>query len=279
MTKCVVDLNRVAWAYEQAGAGPLLLLFHGTLSSKNVYAEQPGPLADRCRAVAFDWPGHGDSGFDPSGWTVSQLTDAIPRLIGALGEQTAVLAGISQGGAISMRAALRYPDVVDALITMSAGPDRPGDAAVEMMARLGEVLAHGSDDERRMALEQVQRSAFHAEGWVDGHPEAAERELQTMLSHQRAAMPQATHIPATYESIETELGDIHCPTLVIWGEQDIRASWGPRMVELIPHARLVTIPGAGHHVTLDAPEAVTDAMTEFLNAISLNGRPQTEAGA
>jgi pimeloyl-ACP methyl ester carboxylesterase len=279
MTTATVEIDAVPWAYQEAGAGPLLLLFHGTLSSRRVFTKQIEGLSPQHRVVAVDWPGHGDSGYNPDGWTVSQLTEAVPQLIDALGEQAAVLAGVSQGGAISMRVALRYPDRVDALITMSAGPDRPGDQAIAMMARLGDVLATGIDDERRAALQQAQRDAFHAKGWVDSHPEAAEAELQTMLAHSRAAMPHATHIPATYDSIESRLGAINCPTLIIWGEEDVRASWGPRMAELMPNAQLLTVPGAGHHVTLDAPDVVGAAMSEFLARLPQHDRPRTEAEA
>ncbi len=267
MTTAAAEIDGVRWAYDEVGEGPLLLLFHGTLSGKAVYAEQLPTLSRRCRVVAVDWPGHGDSGFDPGGWTVADLVDAVPRLIDALGERTAILAGVSQGGAISMRVALRSPERVTGLITMSAGPDRPADQAIAMITRVGQVLANGADSERRSALEEVQRNAFHAPGWVDAHPAAAAWELELMLGHPPEAMPHATRIPATYDSIEDRLGEIQCPALVIWGEHDVRAFWGPRMAELMPNARLITLPGAGHHVTLDAPDATTAAIAEFVDQL------------
>jgi pimeloyl-ACP methyl ester carboxylesterase len=268
MTSGSIDVDGIRWAYEEAGEGPLLLLFHGTLSGKAVYRDQLPVLSSRCRAVALDWPGHGDSGFDPAGWTVSDLVATVPKVIDALGERTAILAGVSQGGAISMRVALRSPERVAGLITMSAGPDRPADSAIAMITRVGQTLAHGSDDERRAALQEVQSNAFHAPGWVDSHPEVAAWELDLMLGHAREAMPLATRIPASYESIEEELGDISCRALVIWGEHDIRAFWGEPMAERIPNARLITLAGAGHHVTLDAPQATAAAIAEFVDQLS-----------
>lgn len=267
MTVAHVDAGGRSWAYLEAGSGPLVMLFHGTLSNKEVYAALLGQLSQRHHVVAFDWPGHGGSDFDPDGWTVEQLVDAIPELMDALGERSAVIGGVSQGGAVTMRAALKYPDRVDALITMSAGPDRPGSAAVAAVTALGEVLADGTDDERREALARMQAQYYHAPGWIEAHPEAGRIELERMLSHPRAAMRAATRIPATYDSIEDDLGDIACPTLVIWGDQDVRAFWGPTMAEKIPDARLVTLAGAGHHVTLDAPQATTEAIAAFLDAL------------
>jgi pimeloyl-ACP methyl ester carboxylesterase len=279
MTRDSVDLDGIRWAYDESGEGPLLLLFHGTLSGKAVYSHQIPVLATRCRAVAVDWPGHGDSGFDPAGWTVADLVDSVPRLIDALGERTAILAGVSQGGAISMRVALRSPERVDGLVTMSAGPDPPGAEAVATMAALGNQLAHGTDAERRAALENLQRKWFHAPGWVDVHPEEAEREIALMLGHTREAMPGVTRIPTTYDSIEARLGEISCPTLVIWGEHDVRAYWGPPMAEQIPDARLVSIPGAGHHVTLDAPEEVATTIAAFVDELDGQGRRRDTASS
>lgn len=267
MTHGTLDIDGLAWAYLEAGSGPLLMLFHGTLSGKEVFVDQMPRLAKRHRVVAFDWPGHGGTEFDPEGWTVEQLVDAIPKLIDGLGEQSAVIGGVSQGGAITMRAALRHPDRVDALVAMSAGPDRPGPEALATMTSLGDVLADGTDSERRAALDRLQRQWFHAPGWADAHPEVAQRELDLMLSHPRAAMRCVTALPSTYVSIEDQLGEIACPTLIVWGEDDVRASWGPRMAAMVPDARLRTLAGAGHHVTLDAPEPTAEAIAEFLDEL------------
>jgi pimeloyl-ACP methyl ester carboxylesterase len=258
-----VEIDGRRWSFVEAGAGALLLLFHGTLSGKETYADLLGPLAERRRVVAFDWPGHGGTEFDPAGWTVPDLVDSVPRLIDALGGRTATIGGVSQGGAVSLRVAIAYPDRIDGLITISAGPDRPGQAAVGMLKELGATLAEGSDAERRAALAAVQGS-FHAPGWVDANPEAARRELDLMLAHPRAAMPGVTKIPTTYDSVEERLSEIACPTLVVWGEHDARAFWGEPMAELIPESRLRLIAGAGHHVPLDAPEELTETIVEFL---------------
>jgi len=262
-----LELDGINWSYVEAGSGPLLLLFHGTLSYKEAFAEQVAGLSDAHRVLAFDWPGHGGSGFDPAGWTVEDLVDAVPRLIEALGASSAAIGGFSQGGAISMRVAIEHPDRVDALVVMNAGLDPVPAAAVEAMAALGELLATGGEDERRTALEAHQAKFLHAPGWIEGNPEAAAEEVDRMLAHPRAAARSVVAIPAGYHSIEEEVGGIELPTLVIWGERDVRAAWGPRMEELIPKASLRVIPEAGHHLTLDAPERVTEAIDSFLDEV------------
>jgi pimeloyl-ACP methyl ester carboxylesterase len=264
-----IELDGVRWAYAEHGSGPLVLFFHGTLAGKQMFARQVEALSDRYRCVAFDWPGHGDSGYDPAGWTVPDLVDAVPRLIAALGEPAAVLVGLSQGGACSLRVALDHPERVLALVTMGAGPDGPAREAAAGLAQLGLTLRDGADDERRAVVEELQRGFFHAPGWVDDHPDDAEAELALILSHDRDAMPLATRIPASYDTVEGRLKGVACPSLVIWGADDVRADWGPRMVALMPDARLLTLPDCGHHVALDQPLATTAALSVFLDDLRL----------
>src|SRR5690349_12577743 len=128
-----IDVNGILYAYIEAGVGPLVLLGHGTFGGKELLRPQLDRLSEAWRAVAIDWPGHGESGFRPDGWTVDDLVDAVPALIDALDEDTAMLAGVSQGGAVFMRAALRYPERVGALVNMCAGPGPP---PPEALARL-----------------------------------------------------------------------------------------------------------------------------------------------
>lgn len=259
-----LEIDGRRWSFIEAGQGDLLLLFHGTLSGKETFAGQIDRLAEDRRVVAVDWPGHGGTEFDPAGWTVADLVGSVPRLIDSLGATTATIVGLSQGGAIGMRAAICHPDRVEALITMSAGPDRPSPEVVAAMRDLGLLLANGDDQERRAVLESMQAKWYHAPGWVAANPDRAAEEVELMLSHPREGMPGATRIPTTYDSVEDRLSEIKCPTLIIWGEHDMRASWGERMAAAIPDSRLEILKGAGHHVTLDAPQEVADAIAGFL---------------
>ena len=68
------------------------------------------------------------------------------------------------------------------------------------------------------------------------------------------------------DEIEPSYADLDLPVLVVWGEQD---TWIPvdrarRLAEAIPGAGLETVPGAGHLIQLDAPEALTGALHRWL---------------
>jgi pimeloyl-ACP methyl ester carboxylesterase len=167
-----------------------------------------------------------------------------------------------------------HPSIVRALVTMSAGGDRPSQEAQDRIARFGLLLRDGTDDERREAVRVHQRNA-HAKGWVDANPLSAMLERQLILSYDRQAMPHVTRLQpdAAPVDMERRFGDIGCPTLIVWGEEDVRAEWGPRMKEAIRGSQLLMVPGAGHQVTADAPSRVTSMLVEFIDSVHAANAP------
>lgn len=261
----VVKVRDIEYGYIEAGDGPLVIAAHGTFGGKELFQPQLQRLSTRFHSVSIDWPGHGESSYDPSGWTVDDLVDDVPELISAFGAQTAALVGVSQGGAVFMRAALRYPEVVDALVLMCSGDGPPPDAARSAMSHFANRLHAAADiNQRRRLAEDFAETVFHAPGFATRHPEAAAAEVDIMVNHPRAALPLVIGVPASYRSIRGDLADIDCPTLVIWGRHDPRPLLGETIAEAIPHAEYHAIEQAGHHVHVDAPEETAGLIDEFL---------------
>ncbi|MGE0216826.1 alpha/beta hydrolase [Mycolicibacterium sp.] len=265
-TEGAVDLGGIRWAYTERGGGPPVIFLHGTLTSSAMYAGVIDALCDRYRCIAVDLPGHGRSGFDPDGWTADDVVAGVTALVSAIGCGPATLVGLSQGGAVALRVALAHPGIVTAVVTQGAGPDGPAPEAVAVLTAVGCILASGAEDERRAAATELQ-SAFHAAGWLRRHPRQAQDELAVILAQDRRAVALATRVPGTYTSIENELGHIRCPALIMWGEEDPRAFWGPRMVTAMPAARLVTVAHAGHHMVSDAPAQCVEEIGRFLDEV------------
>ena len=259
-----VDTGTFVVSYIEAGTGPLVIFAHGTFGAKESFIPQMELLYEICRCVSIDLPGHGDSGYLTQGWGVADIVNAIPALIAELGEARATLAGLSQGGAIFMRAALAFPDLVAALIIMCAGPGTPAEAMLEKMRRFARLLQQERDEAVRLCAAHAFAIEFHAPGFAARHPDALEREAASMISHPRTAMPLVAEVPASYVSVADQLDGIRCPTLILWGEEDFRPGYGRELAALIPGAELQTIPNAGHHINVDAPTSVGRAIKDYL---------------
>lgn len=263
-----LDVNGVGYACVEKGKGPLLLLGHGTFGGKQLMLPQLDHLSRFFRTVAFDWRGHGESDCAPAGWTADDLVEDVAALIGLLGEKQAILAGVSQGGAIGMRVALAYPDKVKALVNMCGGPGGPPPAVVTILDQFARVLAEEENDAvRRDAAIAFATGHFHSPGFAERDPDRFAAEIDVMLSHRRESVMLLSGVPKSYVDISPRLGAIACPTLILWATHDGRPTLGSTLAAAIPGANLVTISNAGHHVNVEAPEETSAALEFFLRGI------------
>jgi pimeloyl-ACP methyl ester carboxylesterase len=69
------------------------------------------------------------------------------------------------------------------------------------------------------------------------------------------------------DEIEPRLGELRCPVMILWGEEDrwIPLERGRELASRIPGATLHVVPNAGHHVQEDAPEAIVAALLGLLD--------------
>lgn len=258
-----LDINGITYACLEKGEGPLILLMHGTCGGKQLMVPQMDALSSAFRCVAFDWPGHGESGFKPGGWTADDLVEDVSAIIAALGEESAILAGVSQGGAIAMRVALKYPKKARAIVNMCGGPGAPPPAVVAKLDAFTRLMAEGADDARRRAAADFATGYLHAPGFADREPRRFSDEVDVIMSHPRESMGLIFGVPISYVDITPRLGEIRCPTLIIWAPYDSRPGLGAELAAAIPGATLVIIPETGHHVNVDAPEATSAAIMDF----------------
>jgi pimeloyl-ACP methyl ester carboxylesterase len=262
------DVNGINYACVESGAGPLLILGHGTFGGKRLMLPQLEYLSRSFRCVAVDWRGHGETGYNPAGWTADDLVDDVAALIGSLGEERAMLAGVSQGGAVGMRVALAYPGMVSALVNMCGGPVGPPPAIVTVLDQFAQTLAEEQDESvRREAAIAFAAGHFHAPGFIEREPTRFASEIEVILSHPRESVRLLPQVPKSYVDISPRLSEIACPTLIIWAEHDGRPGLGATLAAAIPGAELIMIPNAGHHVNVDEPAATSAALESFLRKI------------
>jgi pimeloyl-ACP methyl ester carboxylesterase len=126
-----VNVNGAALHYQQAGAGPDVVLLHAVTANMAVWlaCNLIDTLAHDYRVTAYDLRGHGLSAATPSGYTSAEMAEDFRGLHDALGLGPAYLIGHSFGGVVAMHAAATYPDRVLGMIL--SDPYFPGLARLE----------------------------------------------------------------------------------------------------------------------------------------------------
>lgn len=246
---------------DTGGAGPAVVFSHGLLMDHAMFAPQIKALKDRYRVIAWDERGHGLTNDASAPFSYYDSADDLAGLLAHLGVNQAVLAGMSQGGYLSLRAALRYPALVRALILIDtqAGPE-----AAETLPAYEQMIhtwaTQGLSDELAATIEHIILGAGYAR---------AEAWKEKWRAVRPANLAQIFHTLASRDDIRRELARIAVPTLVIHGDADaaIPLAAAQQMAATLPTATLAVIAGAGHAANLTHAEQVTPLIERFLAAL------------
>ena len=246
------------------GSGPDLVLWHSLLCDGSMWDPQIAELRDRYRIVNIDAPGHGRSAATTAPYTMDDCVTSAEQVMDTIGVARTSWCGLSWGGMVGMRLALRDPDRLDALVLMdtSARRERP---AKKAGYRVLEAIA-----KRTGAIPLVQRPIlplFFTAATMRDRPELVARFSQRLERMDRTSLVHAVDaVIFERDDVSAEIGRIEAPTLVMVGDQD-RAT-PPAEAELIasqiPGARLVTIPRAAHLANLEQPAFVNAEIGRFL---------------
>lgn len=250
--------------YDEIGEGFPLVLIHGhTLDRRMWAAAVPALVAAGYRVILPDMAGHGLSGPPPEGSTPA---GDLAELLQGLGIDRAVIAGLSLGGAVAVNFALRYPNMCAALI--------PIDSAL-----FGYRYTDWPSSKPYVTIAKTEGLSKALDGWM-ADPLFAPAMATPAAAQIRAIIqefPGVTWLgsspsPVLPGPLDAErLAEITAPTLVLIGEHDLpdfqRIS--ARLAEQIPGAHRRVIPGAGHLLPMEQPDAFVAALLPFLDDLQM----------
>jgi len=274
--KGFAEVNGTTLYYEVAGAGHPFVLIHGHLLDRRSWDDQFAVFAQQYRVVRYDQRGFGDSGLIIKGKSYSDRQD-LYELMKFLGIESAYIMGVSGGGRLALDFTLEHPEMVDALIPVTAGVSgyRPSEAMMQkhpdvtrMYASLDEAFEH-HDIARAVEVS--------LELWTDGpgrlpaHAAPNVRERVREMTKRNWERPddeaQAETPPVPLEPPAVgRLSQIAVPTLVILGEWD-----GPNPLEQltteIPGAKKVVMAETAHHPFMEKPAEFNQVVLDFLGSL------------
>lgn len=241
---------------------PTMVLSHGFLMDHSMFDAQVAAFSDRCRMITWDERGFGDTVHDGEPFTYwDSAADAI-GLMDHLGVDRAILCGMSQGGFLSLRAALHAPDRVSGLILIDT------QAGVDDEATLA---AYGQMVEMWMAVGPVPDLAEAIAQIIIAQPDAHQVWIDKWQTLSRDGLRAAAGALLGREDITERLAEIRCPALVIHGTEDtaIHMDRAEAVAAGLSGAgSVVQIAGAAHAANLTHPQPVNAAISDFLAAHS-----------
>lgn len=268
-----LDLDGIRVRYIVAGQGPAIVLLHTLRTQLDLFQRVIPRLARHHRVYALDYPGHGWSDIPAVEYSPELFVQAVGRFLDRLDIEEATLVGESIGGSIALLLAARKHPRVQRVVAMN-----PYDYDRGRGLRRSSALANLVFGASRIPVlgamvmrfrnapveRRILRGSVHREGAL---PPAFAKEVYAVgnrRGHYRAFMSLIRHWPA-WEWARSEYRAIGRPVLLLYGEHDwSRAEEREANRRDIPGAELRVVPGAGHFLSLDAPDAVVRAITEFV---------------
>lgn len=252
-------------AVADTGSGKTLVLMHGTLMDRSMFAPQLEGLAGSMRVIAYDSRARTPAGMEAH--DIADLADDCCRLLDERGIEKAVIGGMSMGAFVALRVALRHPDRVAGLVLIG-----------------GQALAFTSEEQEYWGARYASRRGgkvgvefaaedrdFNFSEEVDARdPELREVWLRRFAERDGTAMHHEVQAWIGMDDVRDRLPGISVPALVIHGDRDasIPVEAALEMYRLLPDAELLVLPRTGHAANLERPEETNRAILNFMERIS-----------
>jgi pimeloyl-ACP methyl ester carboxylesterase len=247
--------------YWDVGSGPVVVLVHGLGSKKeNDWGRAVGPLSQKYRVIVPDQIGFGQSDKPVIDYSIQTYVDFLDEFLHKLKIEKASLVGESLGGWISAMYTLETSSdahmvPVEKLVLVDA-------AGLKQDKPIPDLNPSSLASERKL-LQVV----FYDTSWVNDEVvrKGLEERLRENISYTVHSV--LTNPGLASERLDGKLGNIHVPTLVVWGKQDelLPLTSGERYAAEIPGAKLVSFDKCGHVPPVEKTVEFVSAVTVFLD--------------
>ena len=251
--------------YEDAGSGVPVVFLHGFPLDRSLWAPQIGGLVDRCRCIAPDFRGFGESEVKGP-YSMDRYADDVVALLDALGIERAVVAGLSMGGYVAFALWRRHRSRVRGLILADtrAGADSQ-EAREKRQAMIATVQAEGVE-----AIADALSSGMLGKTTREKHPALAESVKRMLVRAPAEGVIGALGAMIGRPDSTETLASIDVPTLIVVGDEDALTppAEARAMQEAIRGSRLEVLAGAGHLSNIERPAAFTHVTSEFVGMLT-----------
>ncbi len=239
---------------------PTLVFVHGAAHDHSVWALQSRYFAHHdFNVLALYLPAHGRSEGAALA-SIETIADWIPRVLDAAHVDRAIVVGHSMGSLATLACAARHPERVSKIALI--GPAVP-------MPVSDELLTAAKEDDH-VAFELINGWSHSAGKQLGGNQAPGMWMTGSALRLLERTRPGVLHADllachAYSTGLEAARG-VRCPTLVVLGGRDAMApnKNARELIEALPEKRVVTLADTGHALMAEQPDAVLDALRDFL---------------
>ncbi|HEY4126053.1 MAG TPA: alpha/beta hydrolase [Rhizomicrobium sp.] len=249
---------------------PVLVLVHGSNASLFTWVPWVSRLDKDFRVVTLDMPGHGLTGAVPNGdYSQEGMVAFTLEVADKLHLAKFALGGNSMGGGVAARFAEEHPDRVTHLILVDAagmkieaGDRTPLAFRIARTPVVNQMMLYVTP--RSIVTEGLNDAIIHKEiindQMIDLYWDFARMQDTRAATLKRFTLPLNTNV-------ETDIGKIKAPTLILWGEQDhlIPVAAAHKFNNAIAGSKLIVYPATGHIPMEEVPDESAKAVHAFLN--------------
>lgn len=261
----VIDGLEVGYDDVGTGGGLPVLFVHAFPLNRRMWAPQVSALVERCRCVAADLRGFGESSVAPP-YSVEQYADDLAHLLDQLRIDKVVLVGCSMGGYVSFAFWRRHKERVRALVLADTKAGADAEEALERRRQLVDIArTQGST-----AVANLQIASLIGKTSREKQPDTYDAVHRMMAQAQPEGLAGALEAMMLRPDSIPMLGTIDVPTLIVVGEEDVPtpAREARLMHDRIAGSRLEVISQAGHLANMERPAAFNHLLTEFVGALT-----------
>ncbi len=246
--------GRSIW-FDEQGDGPAIVWSHGFLTDHSIFRPVIDTLPGH-RHIVWDQRGFGSSRANQP-FTFWDSADDAVAILDHLDITEAIFAGWSQGGFLSLRAALSHGDRVRGLVLISTAARAEARETIDGYRTMLDhwIGAQPLDDVAAAVATTILGTSELAEQWIPAW-------IRTRPTFTR----WVGECLLDRDDISDRLGDITVPSLVVHGTADIAidVALGRELAAALPDGDFVQISDVPHAVPMVAPAATSTAIEEFL---------------
>ena len=275
-----ISASGLLWHVQEFSAradAPLVLLIHGTGSATHSWRDVAPLLAQHCRVVVIDLPGHAFSEMPmpAAGQSLPGMAQRVASLLKQMQISPVLIVGHSAGAAVAARMVLDGSIQPAALVSLNGAFIRFGGMAGAIFSPLARLMATGSLAAKFFAWQAndpvvIQRLMNSTGSVIDATGMRLYQRLMQSPGHVRAALAMMAHWDL--DALERELPKLSLPVWLVAAENDLTVppQQAATVAKRLPQAKRVLWPMLGHLAHEESPRQCVDLLLEVIRNVHLS---------